>query len=246
MSKFIDMTGWIMKEHGVQDSRITVIERDLARKGNGVYWICKCDCGNIFSAHGAKLRNGWTRSCGCLQKEITSNRTRADLTGQVFGYLTAIECLGKKNHNVAWLCKCKCGNTKIVSSNNLMSGEVQSCGCLKSKGEELVAQILRDNHINFIREYNLGNLKNIPKSNARIDFGIIDINSNLIGAIEVNGVQHYDKTNPWHNQGVEDNLILKKEYLINNNIPFLILPYINKKLDNDKLIQFIKQFQEDK
>ena len=127
-----------------------------------------------------------------------------------------------------------------------MSGEVQSCGCLKSKGEELVAQILKDNYINFIREYNLGNLKNIPKSNARIDFGIIDSNSNLIGAIEVNGIQHYDKNNPWYNQGVEDNLELKKEYLINNNIPFLILQYINKKLDNDKLIQFIKQFQEDK
>ena len=27
MSKLIDMTGWIMKEHGVPDSRLTVVER---------------------------------------------------------------------------------------------------------------------------------------------------------------------------------------------------------------------------
>ena len=127
-----------------------------------------------------------------------------------------------------------------MTSNNLMSGEVQSCGCLKSKGEDIVTQILKDNNINFIREYNLGNLKNIPKSNTRIDFGIIDQNSNLIGAIEVNGIQHYDKTNPWYNQGVEDNLLLKKDYCEKNNIPFLILPYINRKIDNSILIQFIK------
>lgn len=242
--KFIDMTGWVMKEHGVLDSRITVLKRDIDSKDRLVKWICQCDCGTIFSAYGTKIRSGWTKSCGCLQKEITSRRTRADLTGQVFGYLTALECLGKKNHNVAWLCKCKCGNLKIVTSNNLMSGEVQSCGCLKSKGEELVSQFLKENHINFIKEYNLGNLKNIQKSNLRIDFGIIDSNSNLIGAIEVNGLQHYDILNPWYNQTIEDNLLLKEKYCMENNIPFLILPYINKKIDNNSLAHFIKQFQE--
>lgn len=245
MGKFIDMTNWVMKEHGILDSRITVIKRDLTKKSSNVYWICKCECGNIFSANGAKLRNGWTRSCGCLQREITSNRTRADLTGQIFGYLTAIKCLGKKNHNVAWLCKCKCGNTKIVTSNNLMSGEVQSCGCLKSKGEEIVSQVLINNNINFIREYNLGNLKSIPKSNIRLDFGIINSDSKLIGAIEVNGIQHYDKNNPWYNEEVEKNLLLKKQYCDNNNIPFLELSYINKNINIDILNQFIQQFQEE-
>ena len=243
--KFIDMTGWVMKEHGVPDSRITVIERDQNKKSNNVYWICQCECGKIFSANGAKLRNGWTRSCGCLQKEVTSTRTRADLTGQIFGYLTPIECLGKRNHNVAWLCKCKCGNTKIVTSNNLMSGEVQSCGCLKSKGEDMVSQILIKNNISFIKEYNLGNLKHIPKSTTKIDFGIVDNNSNLIGAIEVNGIQHYDKTNPWYNQGVEDNLILKENYCKENNIPLLILKYIDKSINTKILLQFIEQFQEE-
>ena len=45
MSK-INMTGWIMKEHGVPDSRLTVIEEDKLYKKEhnlsttSVYWKC--------------------------------------------------------------------------------------------------------------------------------------------------------------------------------------------------------------
>ena len=31
MGKFIDMTGWVMKEHGIPDSRLTVIRRAANR-----------------------------------------------------------------------------------------------------------------------------------------------------------------------------------------------------------------------
>lgn len=30
-------------------------------------WECQCDCGNIFIALGENLRNGHTKSCGCLR-----------------------------------------------------------------------------------------------------------------------------------------------------------------------------------
>ncbi len=49
------MTGWVMKEHGVLDSHITVIEEDLEYqkqhqlKTRAAYWKCQCDCGNICS-----------------------------------------------------------------------------------------------------------------------------------------------------------------------------------------------------
>ena len=45
MGNIIDMTGWVMKEHGVPDSRITVINR-APNKNKHVYWNCKCECGN--------------------------------------------------------------------------------------------------------------------------------------------------------------------------------------------------------
>ena len=38
-------------------------------------WECKCDCGNIVDIFGEHLRRGHTKSCGCLLKEIASNKT---------------------------------------------------------------------------------------------------------------------------------------------------------------------------
>ncbi|MBO6243354.1 MAG: hypothetical protein J6O41_02140 [Clostridia bacterium] len=49
--------------------KLTVIERDFSRpsNGNGVFWKCKCDCGNIITALGKNLKFGSVKSCGCLQ-----------------------------------------------------------------------------------------------------------------------------------------------------------------------------------
>ena len=44
MGKFIDMTGWIMKERGVPESRLTVIDR-APSKDKHVFWNCICECG---------------------------------------------------------------------------------------------------------------------------------------------------------------------------------------------------------
>lgn len=54
-----------------------------------------------------------------------------DLTGERFGRLTVIERVGTKNRKSVWECKCECGNIKEVVSNNLISGNTKSCGCLK-------------------------------------------------------------------------------------------------------------------
>ena len=37
-------------------------------KDRHVRWLCKCDCGNIKTIRGIDLRNGNTKSCGCLYK----------------------------------------------------------------------------------------------------------------------------------------------------------------------------------
>lgn len=63
MSKKIEMIG---KRFG----RLTVIEEAQKRKNKFVCWVCKCDCGNITKpVKGARLRNGETKSCGCLWSE---------------------------------------------------------------------------------------------------------------------------------------------------------------------------------
>ena len=63
-----------------------------------------------------------------------------DLTGQTFGRLTVIGYDSSKMDNnksrAYWNCKCKCGNTKIISSRYLRSGDVLSCGCLRREIHE--------------------------------------------------------------------------------------------------------------
>lgn len=54
-----------------------------------------------------------------------------DLTGKTFGRLTVVKRVGTDNQrNPIWLCKCECGNEKIIRGNNLKSGNTKSCGCL--------------------------------------------------------------------------------------------------------------------
>ncbi|MBA7515518.1 hypothetical protein ES705_07560 [subsurface metagenome] len=34
-----------------------------------IIWLCKCDCGKRVRIIGGNLRNGYSRSCGCLTRE---------------------------------------------------------------------------------------------------------------------------------------------------------------------------------
>ncbi len=59
-SELIDITG-------ERFGKLCVIGRadtNTTTSGNAK-WICKCDCGNITTVIGSKLRNGHTKSCGC-------------------------------------------------------------------------------------------------------------------------------------------------------------------------------------
>ena len=58
-------------------------------------------------------------------------RTAEDLSGLVFGRLTVIQREQNVNGRTAWLCRCSCGNEKIVITKYLKNGSVRSCVCLK-------------------------------------------------------------------------------------------------------------------
>lgn len=55
---------------GKKFGKLTVIKKSHKDKRGEWYWLCKCDCGNLKTVSGFKLRSGNTKSCGCLQKEI--------------------------------------------------------------------------------------------------------------------------------------------------------------------------------
>lgn len=65
----VDMTGWVMKEHGVPDSKINVVKYIGTNNDRKAMWECVCECGKIFIASGKDIRCGHTLSCGCLGEE---------------------------------------------------------------------------------------------------------------------------------------------------------------------------------
>ncbi|GGB41440.1 hypothetical protein GCM10011409_18710 [Lentibacillus populi] len=63
---------------------------------------------------------------------------RALEIGERFGKLTVLREVDRKHGRQHYLCKCDCGNEKVVMKGNLFGGQVRSCGCLK-----------KDNHQNI-------------------------------------------------------------------------------------------------
>ena len=90
-----DITGQVV-------GRLTAIKRlDRQTTKREYYWLCKCECGEHTEVRISKLLKGNTRSCGCLARELTSERqskSGLDLTGKRFDRLVAIKPSGKKNY----------------------------------------------------------------------------------------------------------------------------------------------------
>ena len=121
MGKIIDLTGQ-------RFYNLTVIERCedyVAPKGKHcTQWLCKCDCGNEVKVATARLRSGYTKSCGHCNDIKPGDR---------FGNLTVIEhCEDyisiKGVHRTQWLCKCDCGREKKVLDSSLKNVNTETCG----------------------------------------------------------------------------------------------------------------------
>lgn len=65
-------------ETGNRYGMLTVLRRyDTSDPSSvGAYWLCRCDCGKEVAVQGTKLRNGNTRSCGCLAQMSKAERER--------------------------------------------------------------------------------------------------------------------------------------------------------------------------
>lgn len=128
MAKAIDLTGQVF-------GRLTVIERGTNSSDGKARWLCRCTCGNTTLVTGRLLRNGHTKSCGCLSAELASLNSLNNLIGQRFGKLVVLYrgsdyVSPSGRHLVRWVCKCDCGNSTLVAAHQLTSDKTRSCGCL--------------------------------------------------------------------------------------------------------------------
>lgn len=55
---------------GKRFGKLVVIKRSGSDKHKNATWLCRCDCGNETIVSGIYLRQGETRSCGCLQRKV--------------------------------------------------------------------------------------------------------------------------------------------------------------------------------
>lgn len=238
MGKLIDMTGWVMTEHGVPNSLLTVLYRnEYNDKENKPLWVCQCQCGKQIIVSGKRLRNGNTKSCGCYQKEqvtLTGQKNKKDLINKKIGLLTIIEqCQTKKNNSILWKCQCKCGNICYFSTSEL-NQRVVSCGCQhRSIGETNIYNYLTENNYNFI--YDKPYFKDLISKKGyicRYDFIILDKNNNPYRIIEFDGKQHIDLVqNNYFSQTPEEiqtNDKIKNDYAIIHKIPLVRIPYYMK------------------
>lgn len=62
-------------------------------------------------------------------KECFGKSRRINIIGKQFGKLTVIKQVEHASKDLYYLCKCECGNEKIIRGSHLTSGKILSCGC---------------------------------------------------------------------------------------------------------------------
>ena len=107
---------------------------DAASNTRDRRWLCKCKCGTSRVVLGKYLRNGKSRSCGCLKKQYAEEKVES-IIGKRFGRLVVLELIEtipkQKKTRIVYQtfvkCLCDCGNVHITDGRKIKNKK--SCGC---------------------------------------------------------------------------------------------------------------------
>lgn len=102
----------------------------LTENGNKTRMIvCRCVCGNVREFGLSNVLQGKIKSCGCSRPKAHNFINRE---GKRYGNLVVLKdsdtASGKRSFRKA-LCKCDCGNIKLIQVANMVSGKIKTCGC---------------------------------------------------------------------------------------------------------------------
>lgn len=207
-------------------------------------YYCTCECGTKRVVTARSLTSGRSQSCGCWHKDLLSDLFLNDLTGKVFGDLTVrsraetYKSPSGKSVRTMWNCVCKCGAFIKVSSDNLLSGRIDSCGHDiqsnqrgASKYEFHVRQYLDSIGLfegdNYVQYKTFPDLVGVGGGYLLYDF-FINYNGKL-WLIECQGEQHYKPVAWFGGQiGFEKQVEhdrRKREYAKKIGIPLIEIPY---------------------
>ena len=211
-----------MRIQWTQDKIDFIIEQYTAQRMNTTQLAKYFGCSNDTISRKLKA-NG-----------ITPHKFYEDLTGKVFGKLRVIGKSDKSDRRLRWVCECECGNIIVLKGDTLRQNLQQSCGCINSKTELLIANLLRENNIMFIPQYSFEDLMTESGTRLRFDFGIIK-NNQLAYLIEYDGEQHFHPIEIFTDDltTIQARDQIKNEWCAINQINLLRIPYYEfKNIDN--------------
>lgn len=212
---------------------ISRADRPEGLSSSGAYWLCKCDCGNNKVIMGKSLRTGKTVSCGCHLQDVI------DITGKKYGKLTVISqdhTRRQESNGTYWICQCECGNIISVQKSNLFGGNVQSCGCLVSNGENQIEQCLNKEGVAYAKQFTFPDLRGNNGGMLRFDFAVFDpIDQTLMCLIEYQGEQHYTNQSKFFDNSVIEHDKKKREYCLEKEIKLFCIPYWEKNITLDTI-----------
>jgi hypothetical protein len=96
MPKLINLEGKMI-------GRLQIL-KNTEKRNKRIYWECICTCGNVLFIDGTKIRNGETKSCGCLRIETTKKRVTTHGHTHTKTYTTWINMRNRCNNpkNTGW------------------------------------------------------------------------------------------------------------------------------------------------
>lgn len=98
---------------GQRFGRLIVLEETSKRDiGGNVIWKCLCDCGNVTYTSAQNLRRGYTKSCGCYNKDLITKENPKYKRKLYYIY-----------HGI----KCRCYNPKDRAFHNYGARGIKLC-----------------------------------------------------------------------------------------------------------------------
>ena len=110
MSRLVNLIGQVF-------GRLTVVSRNGSCGGHAC-WLCRCFCGNEKTVIAGHLKSGHTTSCGCVRREVASQRASQATT----------HAMSKSSEFNIWVrMKQRCHNPKSAAFENYGARGIRVC-----------------------------------------------------------------------------------------------------------------------
>lgn len=123
---------------GKKFGRLTVVGFPTHKNGDSnLYWLCECDCGNAKFVSSKRLRNGITKSCGCLNSELVIKRnTKHNLSKDICHN-------GKRLYSIWKSMKSRCYNKNTIHYNDYGGRGITVCDEWKNDFKSFYDDMIR-------------------------------------------------------------------------------------------------------